>query len=263
METQEIQPDSAQETQVAQADAALQQLLLVQESDNAIALQIHKRELLPERSAFEALDEKLKQAVALQERIKVHIEELEQDQTKTEAEIAETEESLQESNTRLYSGEITGVRAIEALQEQIAVLKRRKQNSEEIVLEILERRESIESKSATVNEKHDEIQARHTEKANLLKSEEDKIGEILQGLQQQREELTAKIPPNLLSDYEERRDRLGGIGVAALEGRHCIGCDLNLMHPIAEVERMRQSPSGIPVDCSECGRLIIVANRED
>lgn len=243
-------------------EAALQQLLLVQESDKAIALQIHKRESLPERTAFKALDEKLNQAVALQERIKEHLDELDQDQAKTEAEIAETEASLQDSNTRLYSGEITGVRAIEALQEQIAVLKRRKQTSEEIVLEILDRRESIESKSNVVNEKHAEIQTRHTEQADLLKSEEAKIDEVLQSLYSQREEQIAKIPSDILSDYEERRDRLGGIGVAALDGRHCVGCDLNLMHPIAEVERMRQAPSDTPIDCSECGRIIVVAGKE-
>lgn len=255
METQEIQPDAAQETQ------AFQQLLLVQESDKAIALQIHKREQLPERSVFETLDEKLKQAVDLQERIKAHLEELELDQTKTEAEIAETEETLQESNTRLYSGEITGVRAIEALQEQIAVLKRRKQTSEEIVLEILERRETVESKSAVVNEKYTEIQTRHTQQADLLKSEESKIDEVLQELRRDREVLIAKISPAILNDYEERRDRLGGIGVAALEGRHCIGCDLNLMHPIAEVERMCQASQDTPIDCSECGRMIVVTHK--
>ena len=238
---------------------AFQQLLLVQEADKEIALQTHKRGSLPERTAFEALDEKLNQAVALQERIKEHLEELDQDQAKTEAEIDETETSLQESNTRLYSGEITGVRAIEALQEQIAVLKRRKQNSEEIVLEILARREAIESQSNVVNEKHAEISARHSEQADQLKTEESQIDEILGDLRQQRADLIAEIPSHLLADYEERRDRLGGIGVAALEGRHCVGCDLNLMHPIAEVERMRRADSDTPIDCSECGRIIVVA----
>ena len=238
---------------------SFQQLLLVQEADKEIALQTHKRESLPERDAFEALDEKLNQAVALQERIKGHLEELDQDQAKTEAEIDETETSLQESNTRLYSGEITGVRAIEALQEQIAVLKRRKQNSEEIVLEILARREAIESQSNVVNEKHAEISARHSEQADLLKTEESQIDEILSNLRQQRSDLIAEIPSHLLADYEERRDRLGGIGVAALEGRHCVGCDLNLMHPIAEVERMRRATADSPIDCSECGRIIVVS----
>lgn len=241
---------------------SFQQLLLVQDADKEIALQTHKRESLPERAAFEASDEKLNQAIALQERIKQLLEELSDDQAKTEAEIEETETSLQESNTRLYSGEITGVRAIEALQEQIAVLKRRKQNSEEIVLEILARRETIESQGSAVNEKHAEISARHSEQADLLKAEEARIDEILDDLGRQRADLIAEIPPSLLADYEERRDRLGGIGVAALEGRHCIGCDLNLMHPIAEVERMRQAPSDTPIDCSECGRIIVVTGKE-
>ena len=240
---------------------SFQQLLLVQEADKEIALQMLKRKSLPERAAFETLDEKLNQATAIQERIKEHLAEMEEDQAKTEAEIEETETSLQESNARLYSGEITGVRAIEALQEQIAVLKRRKQNSEEIVLEILARRENIESQSSLVNEKHAEISARHTEQADLLKTEEAKIDEILSNLTQQRSDLIAKIPTHLLADYEERRDRLGGIGVAALEGRHCVGCDLNLMHPIAEVERMRRAAADTPIDCSECGRIIVVTNQ--
>ena len=241
---------------------SFQQLLLVQEADKEIALQTHKRESLPERAAFESLDEKLNQAIALQERIKEHLEELGEEQAKTEAEIEETETSLQESNTRLYSGEITGVRAIEALQEQIAVLKRRKQNSEEIVLEILARRETAESQGSTVNEKHAEISARHSEQADLLKTEEAKIDEILSDLNQQRSDLIAEIPSHLLADYEERRDRLGGIGVAALDGRHCVGCDLNLMHPIAEVERMRRAAPDTPIDCSECGRIIVVTNQK-
>lgn len=241
------------------AGSPMRQLLVVQATDTEIASLRQRHKNLPERAAHAATAAKLQQASELQTKISDHLAGLDAEQRRAEQEIEDANKRLDESNTRLYSGEIKGLRAIEALQEQIAALKRHKQVSEEIILDVISRRDSVVEKRDFVNAKHVEITAQFEQQTEKLQLEEGNLEAELDKLQQTRQSQVAAIPAGLLADYEERRDKYGGVGVASLVENHCIGCDLNIQHPVAEVERMRQAPSDIPVDCSECGRIIVIA----
>ena len=265
----ETQPGGEPETQPGgepqapqtsgQSQSVLRQLLVVQTSDIEIAQLIRQRDSLPERQACQETQAKLEQAEQLQAKIKDHLGELEQEKDQTEKELADLESRLQESNTRLYSGEVTGMRAIEALQEQINALKRKSQIAEEIILDISTRSEEVEGKRDLVDAKHTDISSLLEQQTKSLESQEAELNEALEVLRETRQEQIAGIPENLLADYEARCERFGGVGIASLVDGHCVGCDLNIQHPVAEVERMLQAPPDSPVDCSECGRIIIVA----
>ena len=241
-----------------QSQSVLRQLLVVQTTDIEIAQLIRQRNSLPEREASQETRAKLEQAEQLQTKIKDHLDELEQEKTETEKELEDLDARLQESNTRLYSGEVTGMRAIEALQEQINALKRKSQIAEEIILDIGTRSEEVAGKRELVDAKHTDISSLLEQQTNALESQEAEIDEALEVLRETRAEQAAGIPESLLADYEARSERFGGVGIASLVDGHCVGCDLNIQHPVAEVERMRQAPPDSPVDCSECGRIIIV-----
>ena len=258
----ESQPETAApETPqpAGQPQSVLRQLLVVQTTDIEIAQLIRQRDSLPEREMCQDTRAKQEHAEQLQAKIKDHLDELEQEKTETEKELADLETRLQESNTRLYSGEVTGMRAIEALQEQINALKRKSQIAEEIILDIDTRSEEVTGKRDLVDTKHTEITSLLEQQTKALESQEVEIDEALEVLRETRQEQIAGIPESLLADYETRRERFGGVGIASLVAGHCVGCDLNIQHPVAEVERMRQAPPDSPVDCSECGRIIIVA----
>ncbi len=247
-----------EETTQREPKSPLRQLLAVQATDIEIAQLTQTRQGLPARAACAATEAKLQQASQLQAKIKDHMDALDSEQKTTEQEIEELDRRLKESNARLYSSETTGLRAIEALQEQITGLKRRKQVAEEVVLDLISRRDSAVEKRDLVDAKHSEITQQLAQQTESLKTEEDKIDAVLKELSETRQAQILGIPQALLQDYESRRDRFGGVGVASLADQHCFGCDLNIMHPVAEVERMRQAPPDTPIDCSECGRIIVI-----
>lgn len=185
------------ETEVAaspKAASPVRKLLAVQATDTEIAMLRQQYETMPERTAHEATSAKLQQASELQTKIGDHLAGLDDEQKRAEQEIDEANNRLDESNTRLYSGEITGLRAIEALQEQIAALKRHRQVSEEIILDVINRRDSVVEKRDLVNAKHTEITEQFEQQTEELKSEESKLEAEIAVLLQTRQGQVAEIP---------------------------------------------------------------------
>lgn len=237
---------------------APRQLLVVQTTDTEMAQLTQNLKNLPERASCREIEAKLEQANQLQAKIQAHLDKLDAEQKQTEKEIEGFDVRLTESSNRLYSKELIGLKAIEALQEQIAALKAHKHLLEEVVLDIIERREEASQKKELVDAKHSEIAQQLSEMTQQLEAAEAEINRSLEGLADIRKTQIEGIPAALLADYEDRRDRLGGVGVAALVNRHCIGCDLNIEHPTVEVERMRSLPPDTVVDCTQCGRIMVV-----
>lgn len=246
--------------QVAGQRTALEQLLVVQTTDTEIAQLTQNLKNLPERTSCQEIEAKLEQANQLQAKIQTHLDKLDTEQKQTETEIENLDERLSESSNRLYSKELSGVKALEALQEQISALKKQKHVLEEVVLDIIERREEANQKKGLVDAKQSEISEQLSETSQKLEAAEAEINGALEELGKTRQTQIADIPGALLADYEDRRDRLGGVGVAALVSRHCIGCDLNIEHPTVEVERMRSLPADTVVDCTQCGRIMVIAD---
>ncbi len=247
--------------QTASQQAALRQLLAVQATDTEISQLTQNLNNLPQRATCQEIGAKLEQANQLQAKIQAHLDKLDAEQKQTEKEIEGFDARLSETSNRLYSKELSGgLKAIEALQEQSTALKTQKHLLEEVVLDIIERREEANQKKELVDAKHSEISQQLSEATQQLEAAEAEINGALEELGETRLAQIADIPQALLADYEDRRDRLGGVGVAALVSRHCIGCDLNIEHPTVEVERMRSLPPDAVVDCTQCGRIMVIAD---
>jgi hypothetical protein len=71
----------------------------------------------------------------------------------------------------------------------------------------------------------------------------------------ERDGIAGAVPDDLLTTYERLRDRLGGIGVARLDGIQCTGCHLSL--PATEVDAIRHATPGNVVFHEECGRILV------
>ena len=63
------------------------------------------------------------------------------------------------------------------------------------------------------------------------------------------------VPPDLVSQYERLRTKLGGIGAARLVGNTCGGCHLAL--PATELDRIRHQPDDAVTLCDQCGRILV------
>jgi predicted nucleic acid-binding Zn-ribbon protein len=172
-----------------------------------------------------------------------------------EDELAAVEAKVAEFDKRLYSGVVSAPRELQALQADIASLKRRRSDLEDQVLEAMQEREPLETE---VNRLIDEQADLENEADQLRKAIAEATAAIDAELAAELEARTlaaAAIPEELLSQYERLRAKLDGVGAARLVNGRCTGCHLSL--PATEVDRIKREPPDAVVLCDQCGRILV------
>jgi predicted nucleic acid-binding Zn-ribbon protein len=232
-------------------------LLEVQALDTAIDQLRHKRTALPERGELKALETdaqalaaELKAAVAARDEVAAKEAAFEKDMATSEARIAEIDK-------RMYSGEVSSSKDLQAMATEIEHLKARVSGLEDSALEALDEREPLDAAVAELEARAAgmvELGQRLT--AAIAAAEAEIDGELAREVEQ-RASAAAGVPDDLLAEYERLRGRLGGIGVAKLEHGTCLGCRMKL--PATELDRVKHQPPDALVHCEQCGRILVRA----
>jgi hypothetical protein len=89
-----------------------------------------------------------------------------------------------------------------------------------------------------------------------LASEVADIDGELAELVGRRADLRAELPDGILATYDRKRAALG-VAVAALVGKQCQGCHLELSAAEIDTVKAEAADTGV-TDCPDCGRLLIV-----
>ncbi len=150
---------------------------------------------------------------------------------------------------------MTSPKDLENLQKEIASLARRQGDLEDVVLEVMERRESAQERAgelgerlASVQSKIDDATSRRDQAAGELDSEASSVTK-------EREVVAASIPADLLKLYDKLREKEGGVGAAKLFQRRCEGCRLELN--ITELNEVRAAAPDAVVRCENCRRILV------
>jgi predicted nucleic acid-binding Zn-ribbon protein len=230
-------------------------LLAVQEHDTALDQLHHRRETLPERATRHDLLVR-GQSVA-NERAEVAKERdvVAGRQSELEAELATSEERMRQLDKRLYSGEVSAARDLQAMADEIERLKEYCSGIEDRILSTLDEREPLDARvdelDAQLKGFAEEIH--HLERAIAVAEEE--IDTEIAAEEQTRAGLATGIRPELLSRYDALRKKLGGEGAALLKGHSCGGCHLAL--PAQEIDRIKHAPPDELIFCDQCGRILV------
>jgi hypothetical protein len=126
---------------------------------------------------------------------------------------------------------------------------------EDQLLEIMERREAVESEVTGLRQRLDELDGRIADATARRDAATVEIEKELGGLEAQRAVLAPQFPEDVLELYEDLRAKKEGVGAAALEGGVCLGCNVTLS-PLA-IDAMRRSDEPI-VRCENCRRILVV-----
>jgi predicted nucleic acid-binding Zn-ribbon protein len=180
---------------------------------------------------------------------------LSRSQKRLDDEVAMIVQKIQETDRTLYGGTVTNRRELEALQAELAALKRRQRSLEDEDLDIMEQLEPVEAgleKLRTLRADRTTVLTGHQERLAAASAELE--AEIAQ-VNKERAESVVGIGDDLLEEYEQLRRAPGGIGVARLVGSTCTGCNLSLSN--VEVSKIRKLPPGEVAHCEECGRLLV------
>lgn len=231
-------------------------LLDLQEVDTAIDQHVHRRATLPERAALHEIESRsaalrstLREATAARDDVVRRQEEL-------ESELAATENRSAEVSRRLYSGEVSASRELQAMSEELDSLKARASGIEDRVLAVLEEREPLDGQVLRDESDLARLDAESAAGAEALAAAEGAVDSEIEELARRREGAAGRVPESLLRQYERLRSKLGGVAVARLVGNHCDGCHLTL--PATELDRIRHLPPGELVSCDQCGRILVV-----
>ena len=229
-------------------------LLQVQEHDTTADQIEHRRRNLAARAE---LDQVMAAVTAVETRaaeVEAAKAELGRAQQRLEDEISLLRDKATQHDTQLYSGTIANPRELQALQDEIAALRRRVGQLEDQELEVMEQIEPLEAQLRSMAEERARLDAEAGGLRAAIAEQEVELEGALAAVRTERDAAAAEVDPALLAEYEDMRPRLGGIAIARLVGGSCGGCHLALS--AVEVDRIRHLPPEEPARCEECGRLL-------
>lgn len=244
-----------EEPELKAASSDQQRLLDVQALDTRIDQLAHRRVTLPEHAALAGLESRL--AVLRDQIVAVETEEsdLGRELTKAEGDVDQVRARSERDQKRLDAGQVSSPKELESLQHEIATLAKRQGDLEEIVLDVMERLESAQSRRAELAAQQETARG---ELATLTASRDQTTAAIdaeVTQLTAQRTTQVGTIDDALVTLYEKIRAQQGGIGAAELKQRRCGGCRLELNN--VEIGRLRDADDDEVLRCEECRRILV------
>jgi predicted nucleic acid-binding Zn-ribbon protein len=230
-------------------------LLSVQEHDTAIDRLRYRRETLPEAARLGAVTETLAALEASLAETVERRDEAARVQRRLEDELGNVEEKIKGLEARLYSGEVTVVRELQALQADVESLRRRQSGLEDDVLEAMSVREPIDEEVRSLEKERERLDGEGIELRVAIAEAQSGIDAELVKDSDARAEAVSGIPGELLTLYEKIRTNEDGIGAAPLVNGRCGGCHLAL--PATELDRMKREALDALVRCEQCGRILV------
>lgn len=190
-------------------------LLELQAIDTRLQQLDHKAKTLPEgallaslSSEADALRVELLSATGVVEDAQLELSRVESDVAVVEARVARDTERLQVSSS---------VKDVAGLESELAGLRKRQLDLEEIELTVMERLEGLEAAASELKTKHDELQA------TIAKVTADRDAALATLASERnhsaanRSTIASKLPEDLLALYERQRQRYG-TGASLLRG---------------------------------------------
>jgi uncharacterized protein len=154
---------------------------------------------------------------------------------------------------RMFDGTVANPKELESIQHEVTNLRNRKSRVEDEQLEVMERREGLESQAEVAEKAADDARAALTELQGSSEHELDEVEKELAALETDRASLTQVFDPDLLELYEDLRRQKKGIGAAALVDGVCQGCHQQLS--AVDLDRLRRA-DGIR-RCVHCRRILV------
>lgn len=222
--------------------------------DARLAQLAHKRRTLPELAEAEKVDQRLRDL----RDVLVAAETLEGDvareQKKAEADVEQVVNRAKRDRQMLDSGR-GSAKDLENIQHELQTLARRQSDLEDVVLEVMERREAAQNRITEMSAQRDEAQARRDEVGGKIAEAQRAIDTETASLESDRKTAAGTIPEDLLALYERLREQNAGVGAAAIRQRRCEGCRLEL--DISEINSIKAAPADEVVRCDSCGRILV------
>ncbi|MEU4213104.1 C4-type zinc ribbon domain-containing protein [Streptomyces sp. NPDC026206] len=230
-------------------------LLDLQALDVRLTQLAHKRTSLPEHAEITSLEGDLAQHRSLLVASQTEESDCAREQKKAETDVDQVRQRAARDQQRLDSGAGMSPKDLENLQREVASLAKRQGDLEDVVLEVMERREAAQERVKELTGRVESVQA----KVNDAIARRDAATEAIDAedatVTKERELVAASVPADLIKLYDKLRAQQGGVGAARLYQRRCEGCQLELN--ITELNEVRAAAPDAVVRCENCRRILV------
>jgi uncharacterized protein len=230
-------------------------LLELADIDAELGRVAHRRRGLPEHAEIarlEGRDAELRDSAAA---MTAQSSDLHREQNKAEADVEQVRSRIERDRQRLDGGMISSPKELENLQSEIQSLQRRQSDLEEIVLDVMERRETTGSSLENATSERASVEA---ELQTVIAARDQALAELDEQAAKagaMRTQISADLPADLVVLYDKLRAQHGGVGAAALRLRRCQGCNLALN--TVDLNAIRDAADDEVLRCEECRRILV------
>jgi hypothetical protein len=248
-------PIAGNEFANVKADPTAQlRLLDLQAADTELAQLTHRRRNLPELAAIAASELQVTQLRDETLELQTQLDDIADDQRRLEKEVETVLTRAKRDDQRLTAGGIPA-KELEGLQHEITTLARRQSSLEDDLLDVMERRENLDTALASLARRQ---QVLATERADLDGTRDAAFADIDAAATRrgaERSEIAGELPADLVTLYDKIRATSGGVGAAMLRHRRCEGCHLELAG--SELNAVRVAAPDAVVRCENCRRILV------
>jgi len=230
-------------------------LLDVQALDSQVDQLEHRRRGLPVHARIQQLSQRLTELRDLIVGAQTEESDIAREQNKAESDVDQVTARADRDQQLLNSGRVGSARDLESLQHEIGSLNRRQAALEDVVLDVMERRETVQQRLAQLVEERDQLTGELADAEKERDVAVDDIDQQVAAAAADRADTARELPLDLLTLYEKLRAQHDGVGAAALHRRRCEGCRLELNS--IELSRISQASPDEVLRCEECRRILV------
>jgi len=169
-----------------------------------------------------------------------------------EAEVDKQKVKIEQSESNLYSGNVKNPKELQDLQNEIAALKRHLVTLEDRQLDAMMEVESTEQANQAALEDLERIKTKFAQQNQSLTSEQSQLNKELERLETERQATLSPLDANLLTVYEDLRQRKRGLAITTVSDGACAACGTTLTP--SQLQNARSTSQAY--NCPTCGRIL-------
>jgi predicted nucleic acid-binding Zn-ribbon protein len=230
------------------------QLLVVQDLDTRLDQIAHRRGQVPALAEIVSLDARLRDLSTALVTSRTAAGDLRRELAKAETDVEQVRSRAKRDQDRLDSGQAS-VRDTQALQSEIEHLAGRQADLEEVELGVMERLEAHTAVLDDLESANAEVERQRAAAEASRDADYKALDDEAAAVRAERASAANGLDAGLMALYEKLRSQLAGRGAAALLGRQCQGCRMEL-NPV-DLAAVKAAPEDQVVRCEECGRILV------
>jgi len=236
----------------------LEPLLDLQARDTTLDQLRHRHATLPERARLASAEALVASLTADAGVVGAERDTVAAEERRLDDEAQGISAQAMSAEQKLYSGEISSPKELQALQADVESLRRHQRSVEDRQLATMEQREPLDARFIELAAGRASAEAAVSVARDALGAAEAAVDSEIVAETAARAEVGAGISAELLSTYERCRVKGNGVGAARLVGGTCQGCHLSV--PSTEVDAIRHAPADQVSYCDNCGCILVLTS---